>query len=106
MDLLSDAEPAAFAGLYAESLGDAYAALGDVDRAAEAYRDALADTTQTVNKAFVQIKLLDLPEAAAEEPAAQEEAVGEAADTDAVAEESVEEAADAAAVPEEAGETE
>lgn len=99
VDLLSDDETAAFAGLYAESLGDAHAALGDIDKAAEAYREALADTSQTVNKGLVQMKLLDLPEAVAEEP----ETLAE--EPEAPAEEP-EEAADAEASPEEAGETE
>ena len=84
MDLLEGDETVAFAGLYAESLGDAYAALGDVDKAAEAYRVALADTTQTVNRGVVQMKLLDLPEAAPEPapetaPVAEPEAEPEAA---------------------------
>lgn len=105
VDLLSDDETAAFAGLYAESLGDAYAALGDVEKAAEAYREALADTTQTVNRGLVQMKLLDLPEASAGEPAAPQDVVEEATDAEAVPEDAVEEAADAEAAPEEAGET-
>lgn len=84
VDLLEGDETVAFAGLYAESLGDAYAALGDVDKAAEAYRVALADTTQTVNRGVVQMKLLDLPEAAPEPapetaPVAEPEAEPEAA---------------------------
>ncbi len=80
VDLLTGEEDAAFGGLYAESLGDAYAALGRIEEAEEAYRAALADTTQTVNRGLVQMKLVDLPdalpavspEAAAEQPAAEE----------------------------------
>jgi predicted negative regulator of RcsB-dependent stress response len=65
VDLLADQENAAFAGLYAEMRGDAYAALGQVAEAGDAYRVAMADTTQTVNRALVQMKLLDLPEVVA-----------------------------------------
>lgn len=64
IDLLAEQEGnAAFAGLYAEIRGDAYAALGQVDAAGDAYRIALADTSQTVNRGVVQMKLIDLPEA-------------------------------------------
>ena len=63
IDLLAAQEDAAFKGLYSEALGDAYAALGRVEEAAEAYQLALADTTQTVNRGIVQMKLVDLPEA-------------------------------------------
>jgi predicted negative regulator of RcsB-dependent stress response len=83
IDLLADQKDEAFAGLYAEALGDAYAALGRVDEAGDAYRLALADTSQTVNRGLVQMKLVDLPDAApAEEPAEQpaEEPAEEAAE--------------------------
>jgi len=80
LDLLSGDDTAAFAGLYAEARGDAYAELGDVEKAADAYREALADTTQTVNKGLVQMKLLDLPEASAAEPAVSQDDVEEAAE--------------------------
>ncbi|NIV17983.1 MAG: tetratricopeptide repeat protein [Woeseiaceae bacterium] len=90
VELLEGDETAAFASLYAESLGDAYAALGDVDKAAEAYRVALADTTQTINRGVVQMKLLDLPEAAPEAapetaPEAEAEADSETEEDDAEA---------------------
>ena len=62
IDLLAEQENIAFAGLYAEMRGDAYAALGQVDEAGDAYRIALADTAQTVNRGLVQMKLIDLPE--------------------------------------------
>jgi predicted negative regulator of RcsB-dependent stress response len=65
IDLLADQDNAAFAGLYAETRGDAYAALGQVAEAGDAYRVAMADTTQSVNRALVQMKLLDLPEVVA-----------------------------------------
>jgi len=72
IDLLTDQGNAAFTGLYAEMRGDAYAALGQVTEAGDAYRVAMADTTQSVNRALVQMKLLDLPEVvAAVEPASE-----------------------------------
>ena len=83
IDLLADQENEAFAGLYAEVRGDAYAALGQVEAAAEAYRLALADTSQTVNRGLVQMKLTDLPPAAPR----QAEAAVPTTDVDAVAEE-------------------
>ncbi len=76
LDLLADQENKAFAGLYAEVRGDAYAALGQVEMAGEAYRVALADTSQTVNRGLVQMKLTDLPAASpgqAETPAPEAE---------------------------------
>ena len=69
VDLLANEQDEAFAGLYAESLGDAYAALGRIAEAAEAYQAALADTSQTVNRGVVQMKLVDLPDAEAVTPA-------------------------------------
>lgn len=63
IDLLATQEDEAFAGLYSEALGDAYAALGQIEEAADAYRVALADTSQTVNTVLVQMKLVDLAEA-------------------------------------------
>ena len=62
LDLLQDQDNEAFAGLYAELRGDAHAALGQIVEAGDAYRLALADTTQTVNRGLVQMKLVDLPE--------------------------------------------
>jgi predicted negative regulator of RcsB-dependent stress response len=70
--LLEDQEAPAFAARYAESLGDAWALLGDVDKAAEAYRAALADTSQSVNRNLVQMKLADLPRAPASAAAAED----------------------------------
>jgi len=68
IDMLADLQDNAFGGMYAEALGDAYAALGRVEEAGDAYRTALADTTQTVNRGLVQMKLADLPDAASTEP--------------------------------------
>jgi len=62
IDLLADREGVAFAGLYAEVRGDAYAALGQIEEAGNAYRIALADASQTVNRGLVQMKLIDLPD--------------------------------------------
>ena len=73
IDLLADQTNEAFAGLYAEMRGDAYAALGQVDAAGDAYRVALADASQTVNRGLVQMKLIDLPELAPE-PISDDEA--------------------------------
>jgi predicted negative regulator of RcsB-dependent stress response len=63
LDLLAEQSNPGFAGLYAEARGDAHAALGDIEAARAAYEEALADTTQSVNRGFVQMKLLDLPDA-------------------------------------------
>ena len=73
VDLLGSNELNAFGALNSELLGDAHAALGDVDAAAEAYRSALADPSPapTINRGLVQMKLADLPDAeAVAEPAA------------------------------------
>ena len=65
VDLLVAADVAAFAGLYDELLGDAYAALGDSESAGDAYRRAMADPSPNspIDRALVQMKLVDLPEA-------------------------------------------
>jgi len=105
IDLLATQEDSAFKGLYFEALGDAYAALGQIEEAAEAYRVALADTTQTVNRGLVQMKLIDLPEA----PLPSFEAAGEQAGQPAPEAAAVEDAPepDVETLPEdEAGETE
>jgi predicted negative regulator of RcsB-dependent stress response len=73
VELLADQDEPAFNGLYAEALGDAYAALGRIEEATEAYQLALADTNQTVNRGLVQMKLVDLPEASTAPPPADGE---------------------------------
>jgi predicted negative regulator of RcsB-dependent stress response len=93
VDLLADQDSTAFAGLYAEMRGDAYTALGQVADAGDAYRIALADTSQTVNRGLVQMKLIDLPEVIPEP------------EVEAVIEPDVEEIADEV-TDEEAGESE
>jgi predicted negative regulator of RcsB-dependent stress response len=72
VDLLADQDDAAFAGLFAEMRGDAFAALGQITTAGDEYRTALADTSQTINRGIVQMKLLDLPDAPAAAPAVTE----------------------------------
>lgn len=64
VDLLSGVDEDAFTGLYNEALGDAFAALGDYEQAREAYEQALADPSPnpTIDRGFVQMKLVDLPE--------------------------------------------
>ncbi len=73
-DLLEGVEVVAFAALYDELLGDAYVALGRTAEAGDAYRRAMADPSPnpTIDRALVQMKLVDLPEVV----------VAEAADTD------------------------
>jgi predicted negative regulator of RcsB-dependent stress response len=65
LDVLQAADDPAFAGLYDEVRGDAYAALGDVTQAAEAYRNAMADPSSNtvIDRALIQMKLVDLPAA-------------------------------------------
>ena len=72
VDLLADQDDAAFAGLFAEMRGDAFAALGQITAAGDEYRTALADTSQTINRGIVQMKLVDLPEEPAPAPAITE----------------------------------
>jgi predicted negative regulator of RcsB-dependent stress response len=72
VDLLADQDDAAFAGLFAEMRGDALAALGQTTAAGDEYRTALADTSQTINRGIVQMKLVDLPDAPAPAPAVTE----------------------------------
>jgi predicted negative regulator of RcsB-dependent stress response len=93
IDLLAGMENKAFAGLYAEVRGDAFAALGQVEAAGESYRIALSDTSQTVNRGIVQMKLIDLPDAPA---ATIADPAVEAPDTDAVTEPDAEPVSDEA----------
>lgn len=68
--LLEGQDAPAFGALYAEALGDAYAAQERYDEAAAAYQRALADATAvpTVDRGLVQMKLLDLPKTPISEP--------------------------------------
>lgn len=62
VDMLKAVATPSFAALSSELLGDAHAALGQTDAAAEAYRTALADPSQNpgIDRALVQMKLNDL----------------------------------------------
>ena len=106
VDLLAANELGAFAALTQELLGDAHAALGDINAAAEAYRVALADTSPapTINRGLVQMKLADLPDAEAVAEAADSEI--EAAEEGAAIEAATDTAAEATPSDEEAGATE
>jgi predicted negative regulator of RcsB-dependent stress response len=68
IELLSGYEDSSFSARYDELLGDAYAALGQVAEASAAYQRAMMDdpTEPTVNRALIQMKLVDLPEVAAQ----------------------------------------
>ena len=79
VDLLEGDDNPAFVARYSEVLGDAYAALDRVADAEAAYQVALSDpfSSQSVDRALVQWKILDLP---AVEPAETEEAAPEATD--------------------------
>ena len=93
--LLEDFDSPAFAGLTDESLGDAYTALGEYEKAADAYNRALADPSPvpSVDRALVQMKLADLPQVVvAEADDAEAPAEDSVAENDA-AEESAEETA-------------
>ena len=72
VDLLESQDVEAFASAYGEVLGDAYAALGQIAEAQEAYQKILLDPLSqgTVDQQLVQWKSLDLPQIAAQsEPA-------------------------------------
>lgn len=67
IELLSGHEDTSFAARYDEILGDAYAALGKFAEANAAYERAMLDdvSAPTVDRALVQMKLVDLPDLAA-----------------------------------------
>lgn len=72
IDLLEGEGDAAFAALYSDAMGDAYVALGDFVAAEAAYQAVLADPDQgSVDRAMVQIKLIDLPDTFAAEATAE-----------------------------------
>jgi predicted negative regulator of RcsB-dependent stress response len=79
LGLLQDQGNAAFASRYAEALGDAYVALGRYDEARASYQAALGEMQPTVDQGLVQLKLLDLPQEAAEaaDPVTTDEADSE-----------------------------
>ena len=64
IDMLAGQDGSAFAAAYADVMGDAHAAMGDYAAAEQAYQLVLADAGQgSVDRAVVQMKLLDLPDA-------------------------------------------
>ncbi|HSN51418.1 MAG TPA: tetratricopeptide repeat protein, partial [Woeseiaceae bacterium] len=65
LSLLEGTENDAFAARYAEEMGDAYVALGRYDEARASYLAALGEAQPTVDQGLVQLKLLDIPAAAA-----------------------------------------
>lgn len=97
IELLADFDAPAFAALANEVLGDAYAALGDSENAADAYNRAMTDPspTPTIDRALVQMKLNDLPEVVVADASQAGTAAEDVAD--AVAEEIADEADDVAA---------
>lgn len=74
IDLLQGLDAPAFSALSNEMLGDAYAALEDFRNAADAYNRALADPSPspTIDRALVQMKLIDLPEVVVADAAAED----------------------------------
>ncbi len=64
IELLSGFEDTSFSARYDELLGDAYVALGQIAEATVAYERAMMDdvSAPTVNRALVQMKLVDLPD--------------------------------------------
>jgi predicted negative regulator of RcsB-dependent stress response len=62
LTLLEGQESGAFAARYAEVRGDAYVALGRFEEARTAYQAAMMEQLPVVDRALVQLKLLDLPE--------------------------------------------
>ncbi len=71
LTLLEGHDSEAFAARYNEVLGDAYTVLGRYSEAETAYQAALGDAqgAQSIDRALVQWKILDLPKV--EEPAAE-----------------------------------
>ena len=84
IDLLADVDVPAFNSLYDEKRGDAYTVLGQYEDAGEAYRRALADPAPNpvVDRAYVQMKLVDLPATVVAD--ATEEAAQDVVETPAV----------------------
>ena len=85
VDLLTASDATAFAALENEMRGDAYVALGEVEKAREAYRKALEDPSPapTVNRGLLQMKLADLPDTMEATPDVEAAPVAEDAPADA-----------------------
>ena len=71
IELLLGFEESSFSARYDEILGDAYAALGRISDANAAYERAMLDdaSAPTLDRALVQMKIVDLPQEPGEEPA-------------------------------------
>lgn len=82
--LLDGVEGDSFAPRYSEVRGDAHTMLGQVAEAEAAYQAALgsANAAQSIDRALVQWKILDLPKNEASESGADEEAVEEAVEAE------------------------
>lgn len=61
LTLLDGQDNEAFAARYAETRGDAYAALSRFREARESYEAALQESIPSIDQGLVQLKLLDLP---------------------------------------------
>lgn len=77
LSLLEGKQNDAFAARYAEEMGDAYVALGRYAEARASYQAALGEAQPTVDQGLIQLKLMDLPEDAAQAPAGDAAAPGE-----------------------------
>ncbi len=66
VDLLSPVDGQAFTSRFSETLGDAYAELGEFAKAKEAFSRAMEDSASspTVDRSLLQMKINDLPEIA------------------------------------------
>jgi len=83
LTLLEGKQNDAFAARYAEEMGDAYVALGRYGEAQASYQAALGEAQPTVDQGLIQLKLLDLPDAAgqAAEAAADDAAAAPGGDS-------------------------
>ena len=86
VDLLEGQPEGAFSGRYADTLGDAYVMLDNVDDARDAYLRAMSDDAArpTVDRVLVQMKLDDLPQQSV--VSEQSADMGDTAETEASAE--------------------
>ena len=92
IDLLSNFEDSAFAARYNELLGDSHAALGQITEATAAYQRAITEDSMvpTINRAVIQMKIVDLPDEALADKSAMGDAVSAESASDDVAELAVE----------------
>ena len=73
LTLLNVPEPGQFAGRIAEIKGDIHVALGETDAARTAYLEAMVSPgAELLDRGFLQMKLADLPGAAASTPGASD----------------------------------